>query len=115
MSDNDKRIKEMSPSEFAEKWEKTTGKKVVSKSRGSFKGFIEILGALGLFPVFSSKSSGRRGHRHVGGGYHSSNSFKESYCVEQTPRARTHEEMVREHIAHDAYMDLVDGKGDDER
>ena len=108
---------DLSPSEFKSKMDQVAPKKSNkgSKIKDFFVKFTDILSSFGLFPVLNSKAN-NRSHGHVGGCYnHSSNSFRESYRVDQTPRRRTHEDMVREHIAHDAYMDMVDGKGDNEK
>ena len=75
---------------------------------------IKFVGAIfGITKESLLSSSSRSSNGHAGAYHNSSNNFKQSYRVD-TPQ-RTHEDMVREHIAHDAYMDMVDGKGDNER
>ena len=105
---------DLSPSEFGARMSKATPKGA-KKSENAKKGFGRInyvLSALGLMPMLTN-DSGSKGHRGHGPVHHTQNNFRESYRVE--PPRRTHEDMVREHIAHDAYMDMVDGKGDEER
>lgn len=108
---------DISPSEFGARLKKVENKseKRSENFKTGFKKVNYILSALGLMPMLTndSGSRGRRDHGHVSDHHHSSNSFKQSYRVD--PPRRTHEDMVREHIAHDAYMDMVDGKGDNER
>lgn len=76
---------------------------------------FKFLGALfgvnkeNIMSSFGSGNASSCGHSHS-----AARDFRSSQRVDPPPR-RTHEDMVREHIAHDAYMDLVDGKGDDER
>ena len=109
---------DLSPSEFSanlSKMENTEQKKVVKSDKNfkeNFGKFNYILSALGIMPMLtkSSGSRGNRGHGHV---HHQPNNFRETYRVE--PRPPTHEEMVKAHMAHDAYMDLVDGKADNDR
>lgn len=107
---------DLSPSEFSAGMKKVENKgaKKGENFKSGFGKFNYILSALGIMPMLTndSGSKGQRGHGHA---HHTPNSFKESYRVEPTPRTRSHEDMVREHIAHDAYMDMVDGKGDNER
>lgn len=104
---------DLSPSEFGARMSKANPKG--AKKSGNIKrGFGKvnyILSALGLMPMLTS-DSGSKGHRSHGHVAHTPNSFKESYRVEQTPRARTHEDWVKEEIAQEAYMKMVDGKGD---
>ena len=106
---------DLSPSEFSAKLNKVESNKDAKSSKnskGTFGKINYVLSALGVMPMLTkdSGSKGRRGHGHVA---HIPNNFRETYRVE--PRPPTHEEMVKAHMAHDAYMDLVDGKGDNER
>lgn len=46
---------------------------------------------------------------------HPAPSFKENYRVPDPPRQRTMEDYVRERAAAEAYLKLVDGKGDPQK
>ena len=104
---------ELSPSEFSANLNKVESNKGSKRSKGTFGRINYVLSALGLMPMLTndSGSKGNRSHGHV---HNTPSNFRETYRVDPPPR-RTHEDMVREHIAHDAYMDMVDGKGDNER
>ena len=100
---------DLSPKEFASAVKVSNGETKGTKFKRIFSNLGEILSSLGLIPALNSNS---KGHKHHGGAHHySPNSFKESYRVDPPPQ-RTHEDWVKEQIARDAYMDLVDGKGD---
>lgn len=107
---------DLSPSEFGARMSKATpkGAKKSENAKSGFGKINYVLSALGLMPMLTN-DSGSKGHRGHGHAPHTPSNFRESYRVEPTPRTRSHEDMVREHIAHDAYMDMVDGKGDNER
>ena len=107
---------DLSPSEFSANLSKMENiesvKKVFnSEKKEKFGKFNYILSALGLMPMLTknSGSRGARGHGHI---QYPQPNFRESYRVE--PRPPSHEDMVKAHIAHDAYMKLVDGKGDND-
>ena len=109
-----KEIKDMTPDEFLAGLETGNSSEknnnIKFKNKFSFKKFTEILGALGLFPVFSSKTtgSGRRGHgssSHVAPQQSSSAAFRESHHFDP-------ERAYVERIQERAYMQMVDGRGD---
>lgn len=105
---------DLSPNEFSAKISSVSPKGGSGKKiRSFFSSLGEILSSFGWIPVLKPSSNSSKGHRggHYEPAHHSSNSLKETYRVEPAPR-RTHEDMVLEHMAYDAYMDLVDGKGD---
>lgn len=106
---------DLSPSEFSAKIDSTTPKGQAKKSKAKkfFGNLGEVLSSLGFIPVLKpgSSTSSKVYRGHSAPVHHSGNSFKESYRVDP-PRRPTHEDMVVAHMAHDAYMDLVDGKGD---
>lgn len=70
----------------------------------------EFLTSFGILPVMSSshRYKGHRGHAHD---HNTSNNFRDTYRVNPQPQ-RSHEDWVRDEMARDAYMKMVDGKGD---
>lgn len=105
---------DLSPSEFSAKIDSTTPKGQARKSKVKrfFGNLGEVLSSLGFIPVLKSSSSTSKVYRgHSAPVHHSGNSFKESYRVETPPR-RTHEQWLIDEMAHQAYHDMVDGKGD---
>ena len=104
---------DLSPSEFKAKMDKVAPKdqKRKEKSKNFWGKLIENMSSLGLLPPVKSDYKGPRGHAH-GGSYHSQGGFKASYRVDTTPQPRTHEQWLVDEMAHQAYHDLVDGKGD---
>ena len=107
------RMKSMTAKEISAISKKAKQKGLMSKFKDKIKDFKELLGAYGLIYVPKNSKQGNHRGRVNGVQYSPRESFQENYRVQPTPAPRrTHEDMVVEHMAHDAYMSLVDGKGD---
>lgn len=105
---------DLSPDEFTANIKKmnSKGTKSHGKAKKFWSNFFDNLSSLGLFPVLGAKSEGGpRGGVYHGVG-HPEPSFRENYRVPDPPRQRTIEDYVREKRAAEAYLKMVDGKGD---
>lgn len=110
---------DLSPDEFTANMKKmnSKGTKSHGKAKKFWSNFFDNLSSLGLFPSLNTgrgPGGGHRGGTYHGGG-HQSPSFRENYRVPDAPRQRTMEDYVREKQAAEAYLKMVDGKGDPQK
>ncbi len=111
----------ISMSDFAKSFGSPMKYQKEADRKNKFRNIKEFFQGIGLLPTLKgsiSKGSSGVGHVHGGGGGPrppSGSDFRASHRVDTTSSKPSHEDMVVAHMAHDAYMDLVDGKGDDGR
>lgn len=101
------RMKQMSPEEFAKNMPKETREMKSGRLWEKIKRFFNALGIGDDYGAYNRNSSSSSSTSHES----SSSDFRQSYRADTPPR-RTHEDWVREQIAREAYMQMVDGKGD---
>lgn len=104
---------DISLDEFAERMDKVSPRSEGKgpKAKSFFEKATDFLSSFGIIPVIfkSSKGTSCSGPNNTSG-----NRFREEIHVNTTPQPPkpTHEDMIKAHMAHDAYMSMVDGKGD---
>ena len=105
--------KKMSFEEYNNSKDKVKEKKFGKAMKSMLLYPVKFVGAIfGVTEKSILDSSRNSGHGHAGAHHHhSSNNFKQSYRVDPPPQ-RSHEDWVRDEMAREAYMKMVDGKGD---